>query len=379
MYAMGMVVCVLAIVGAGAVSERLASTQLTQLAQMHTTTQLRQSHHLTAKLLEQGAELESEGKEEQKAEVLDLHTEKAIMKAKQDRTDSALKLSKAKELMAAARNESVLSKQAGVQGHYFDHSVLSEHAQLSQVKDDIKVLKRKYSMAELSAQRAHKILMTTVGLSSRTQKSVSTNEQQVFVIKAQAAKARAKAKALREQANKLEIRKGSPQQMIQDVEVAKLRSQAKHEDEKSRRLLAHAVNIGKEISLLSPSAKKDKTQGNDLRQTYTKKLRVAQYYADKVKALLAQKKKVEKLFDAHMNDGSSLLARASSSATNAIKLRKEAERLQVEGTAEAKDADKQEAIARKFRDAAMRLRVSALAHKQAAVAKAHMAEKAPGH
>ena len=65
-----------------------------------------------------------------------------------------------------------------------------------------------------------------------------------------------------------------------------------------------------------------------------------------------------------MNDGSSLLARASSSSTNALKLRREAERLQQEGVAEAKDADKQEAIARKFRDAAMRLRVGALAQKQ---------------
>jgi len=380
LYTAAMLVTVLAIAGAGAVTERLTTQQLAQVVVPSATTELRQSHHLTAKLLEQGAELETQSKSEQKAEVLDLHTEKSIMKAKEDRKDSALKLNKAKELMEAAHNESLLSKQAGVQGHYFDHSVLSEHAQLNQVKQDIKAVKRKYAMAELAAQRSHKILMTSVGLSTRQQKSVTSNKQQVFVLKEQAARATAKAKALREKASKMEIRKGSPQQMIQDVEVAKIRHQAKHEDKKARELLAHAANVDKEISLLSPSAKKDRTQGDDLRERYTKKLRVAQYYADKVKALMAQKRKVEKLFDAHMNDGSSLLARASSSSTNALKLRREAERLQQEGVAEAKDADKQEAIARKFRDAAMRLRVGALAQKQAAVmkvqAKARMQAKA---
>merc|ERR1712185_268743 len=189
-------------------------------------------------------------------------------------------------------------------------------------------------------------------------------------LKAEAAAATKKAIALRKKASKMEIQKGSPRQMIQDIEVSKLRNEAKHQDERARRLNDRASNVHKEIMLLSPSAEKDENRGDALRDGYTRKIRIAQYYAEKIKALNAQKAKVEKLFDAHMNDGSSLLARAQSSSSNAMKLRQEAERLQQEGTAEARDADKQEAIARKFRDDAMRLRVSALAKRQAAAAAA---------
>merc|ERR1711871_1300024 len=371
MYFSAMCMAAFAIAFVGRLSTHIATQQATQMLAVGTT-ELRQSDHQTAKLLEQGAELETESKSEKKAEALDLKTEKAIMKAKQDRKDSALKLSKAKELIEAAHNESLLSKQAGVQGHFFDHSVLSEHAQLNQVKQDIKTLMRKFGMAKLAAERAHKILMTSVGLSTRQDNSVTSDDKQITNLKAEALAASKKAAELRKRATKMEIQKGSPRQMIQDIEVSKLRNEAKHQDEHAQMLNDRIESINKEIMLLSPSAKKDQSQGNALREGYMRKLHIAQYYADKVKALNAQKAKVEKLFDAHMNDGSSLLARASSSKSNAMKLRQEAERPQQQGTAEARDADKQETIARKFRDDAMRLRVGALAKKQAAAA--HMAQ-----
>merc|ERR1711998_662520 len=129
---------------------------------------------------------------------------------------------------------------------------------------DIKHLMRKFGMAKLSAQRSHKILMTSVGQSEREEHGVNGKDK------------------------KMEIQKGSPRQMIQDIEVSKLRNEAKHQDERARRLNDRASNVHKEIMLLSPSAEKDENRGDALRDGYTRKIRIAQYYAEKIKALNAQ-------------------------------------------------------------------------------------------
>lgn len=370
LYAGLMCAAVLGVLAIGRMRDPTAQSllELPELATKAVAEKLGVSHHpdhLTKSLLEQGAELEDMSVVERHAQKLDLRTERAILRAKQDRKDSALKLAKAAELVEAARNESALSKQASKKGHFFDKSVLSEHAQLDQVKADIKAVERKRSEARLSASRAHKIMQTTISLSSRSAQSVDLKRKKQKMLLAQAATQALKAKALRKRAKKLEVEGGTPEQMIADVEVSKLRDSAKHADQRAHELRDRAANLRKEIGVLSPSAAKTETEGNDVAKRYDKKLAIERYYAKKVLELKKQKHKIEALFDHRIDDGSSLLARASSSKRNAMQLWAEAQKLQNEGHKEAHDADKQEAIARKYRNAAMRLRVSALAKQQA--------------
>lgn len=362
-----------ATIGHGASLARSHSVQVSQLADLMelaeaAMTKEKSAHadHLTASLLEQSAELESDSKAEAAAQQFDLHTERAIVRAKEDRRDSALKLAKAKELMDAAHNESQLSAMASSQGHVFDKSVLSEQAQLNQVKADIKTVKHRLAEATLSAQRAEKVMQTSVGLSSMRSRAVDAQQRLQHKLAAEAAADRVKAAVLRKRAAELEGANGaSPLQMIADVTVSKLRNEARHEDERARALLDRQANVGKEVSVLSPSARQSQSEGDAVRARWAEKVRVEKYYQTKIQTLRKQERLIEKGFDGSMDSGSSLLARASTSASNAIKLRQEAELLQKDGMIEALDADKQETIARKYRNAAMRLRVQALAKQQA--------------
>jgi hypothetical protein len=200
---------------------------------------------------------------------------------------------------------------------------------VAQVKADIKTVKHRLAEATLSAQRAEKVMQTSVGLSSMRSRAVDAQQRLQHTLAAEAAADRVKAAVLRKRAAELEGANGaSPLQMIADVTVSKLRNEARHEDERARALLDRQANVGKEVSVLSPSARQSQSEGDAVRARWAEKVRVEKYYQTKIQTLRKQERLIEKGFDGSMDSGSSLLARASTSASNAIKLRQEAELLQ---------------------------------------------------